>query len=420
MATDFGNVPAGVTLPILFTTYGKTNGESITMSGLAVTDIEVYKSTSVTQRASDNGYALVDTDGIDIDGVTGLHGISIDLSDNSDAGFYAAGSFYTVVVSTITVDSQTVTFIAATFRIVAAENTSGTPVVDLGLGRQFTAAAGASSSVTLDSGASSTSNTYNGWCLYPISGTGALQAPVVITAYNGSTKVATLARSWQTTTDSTTIFRMWPASVNVDAWKMGIVQTPNFTGIPVADTVRWNGTAVSTPSTAGIPEVNVKNINNVAASSVTAISSHIGTSGANTPQTGDSYARLGAPAGASVSADIATKSTQTSVDDIPTNAELATALGTADDAVLAAIAALNNLSSSDAFTAVLTTQLTESYAADGTAPTLAQAIFLIQQSLHEFAISGTTRTVKKLDGSSTAATFTLDSATAPTSTTRAS
>ncbi len=71
-------------------------------------------------------------------------------------------------------------------------------------------------------------------------------------------------------------------------------------------------------------------------------------------------------------------------------------------------------------TGVLTTQMTESYAADGTAPTLAQAMFLVQQSLHEFAISGTTRTVKKLDGSTTAATFTLDSSTAPTSTTRAS
>jgi hypothetical protein len=69
---------------------------------------------------------------------------------------------------------------------------------------------------------------------------------------------------------------------------------------------------------------------------------------------------------------------------------------------------------------ILTTQMTEAYAADGTAPTLAQAIFLIQQSLHEFAISSTTRTVKKLDGTSTAATFTLDDATSPTSTTRAS
>jgi hypothetical protein len=45
------------------------------------------------------------------------------------------------------------------------------------------------------------------------------------------------------------------------------------------------------------------------------------------------------------------RASQTSVDDLPTNAELATALGTADDATLAAIAALNNLSSAQAQTA---------------------------------------------------------------------
>lgn len=62
---------------------------------------------------------------------------------------------------------------------------------------------------------------------------------------------------------------------------------------------------------------------------------------------------------------------------------------------------------------------TESYAADGAAATLPQLLYLIQQSVQEFAIIGTTRTVKKLDGSATAATFTLDDATSPTSTTRA-
>jgi len=43
---------------------------------------------------------------------------------------------------------------------------------------------------------------------------------------------------------------------------------------------------------------------------------------------------------------------QAGVDDLPTNAELATALGTADDAVLAAIAALNNLSQANIRSAV--------------------------------------------------------------------
>jgi hypothetical protein len=121
-------VPAGTTLYIPFTSYNAA-GASVTLTGLAVTDVEIYKNGSTTQRSSDNGYALLDTDGIDFDGVTGLHGFSIDLSDNTDSGFYAVGSWYWVVVSTVTVDSQTVTFIAAVFRIVAAEATAGYPVI---------------------------------------------------------------------------------------------------------------------------------------------------------------------------------------------------------------------------------------------------------------------------------------------------
>jgi hypothetical protein len=72
-----------------------------------------------------------------------------------------------------------------------------------------------------------------------------------------------------------------------------------------------------------------------------------------------------------------------------------------------------------AIDAILTRQMTEAYAADGAAPTLAQALFEIMQCLTEFAISGTTITVKKRDGTTTAMTFTLDSATVPTSRTRA-
>lgn len=87
-----------------------------------------------------------------------------------------------------------------------------------------------------------------------------------------------------------------------------------------------------------------------------------------------------------------------------------------DTTIPALIAALNDISVSD----ILTTQMTESYAADGTAPTLAQAVFLIQQFLFERSVSGTTTTIKQLDGSTTAATLTLDDATSPTSITRAS
>jgi hypothetical protein len=64
--------------------------------------------------------------------------------------------------------------------------------------------------------------------------------------------------------------------------------------------------------------------------------------------------------------------------------------------------------------------LIETVNTDGSAPTLKQAIYAILQFLTEKSISGTTMTVKKVDGSTALMTFTLDSATAPTSITRAS
>ena len=125
--------------------------------------------------------------------------------------------------------------------------------------------------------------------------------------------------------------------------------------------------------------------------------------------------------------DVSTAQVNSECDTAISDAALATAsaLATVDtnvDSILvdtgttipASISALNDISVSD----ILTTQMTEAYAADGTAPTLAQAIFLIQQTIGDFAIAGTTITTKKLDGSATAATYTLDDGTNPTSRTR--
>lgn len=99
----------GDVLYLPFDTYD-SNGASVTISGLAVTDIEIYKDGSTTQRSSDAGYTLLDTDGIDFDGTTGLHGVSIDTGDNTDAGFWADGHQYWININAITVDSQTVRF----------------------------------------------------------------------------------------------------------------------------------------------------------------------------------------------------------------------------------------------------------------------------------------------------------------------
>lgn len=124
-------VPAGDVLPVFFDTFDGGTGASITMTGLAVTDIEIYKDGGATQRASDAGYTLLDTDGIDFDTITGIHGFSIDTGDNTDAGFYTTGSWFHVVVSSVTIDAQTVNFVACAFRIMAAEGAAGVPTVNL-------------------------------------------------------------------------------------------------------------------------------------------------------------------------------------------------------------------------------------------------------------------------------------------------
>jgi len=89
----------------------------VTVSGLALGDIQIYKDGGTTQRASTSGFALLDTDGIDFDTTTGIHGISIDLSDNTTAGFFAAGSEYSIVIASVTVDAATVNFVAGAFSI---------------------------------------------------------------------------------------------------------------------------------------------------------------------------------------------------------------------------------------------------------------------------------------------------------------
>ncbi len=219
--SHWGAVPVSSVLPFQFATYGPTNSESITMTGFALGDIRVYKGTSMTERASSNGIVLLDSDGTDIDGITGIHGFSIDTSDNSDAGFYASGSFYTVVVSSITVSSQVVSFVAGTFRLIPVEiGTVGTNgltrasfAADTGLQsiRSNTAQAGGASTITLDTGASSVNSFYNTASILLTGGTGAGQF-AVITGYVGSTRVATVNTTWAVNPDNTTTFALFPAA----------------------------------------------------------------------------------------------------------------------------------------------------------------------------------------------------------------
>lgn len=72
-----------------------------------------------------------------------------------------------------------------------------------------------------------------------------------------------------------------------------------------------------------------------------------------------------------------------------------------------------------AVTKILTTQLTEAYAAKGVAPTLAQALFELLGEANEVVFTDTTASIKKRDGTTEAFTDSIDDATNPTSRHRA-
>src|SRR4030042_1782140 len=119
-----GVYSADSTVYLFWNSFGASD-ESITMTGLLASDIEIYKNGSMTQRTSDSGYTLLNTTGTDLDGATGCHGISIDLADNSDAGFFAVGNDYMVMINSITVNGQTVRFCGGTFSIQNRANVNG-------------------------------------------------------------------------------------------------------------------------------------------------------------------------------------------------------------------------------------------------------------------------------------------------------
>lgn len=75
--------------------------------------VRIYKDSSTTERASSAGI----TDSEDWDGFAGMHYLLIDLSNNTDAGFYAAQHDYVVAVTGQTVSGQPVNVFLASFSI---------------------------------------------------------------------------------------------------------------------------------------------------------------------------------------------------------------------------------------------------------------------------------------------------------------
>lgn len=510
---DFGIVKPGRTLYVPFDSFAASTGAPTTISGFAVGDIKIYKDGGTTERASTSGFTLLDTDGIDFDAITGINGFSIDLSDNTTADFYQAGSRYFVVISTITVDSQTVSFVACTFSIGHPDAVANTFIATLASQTSFTLNAGPAEDDAL-----------NGmWAIIHDAASAVQCAVVQISDYTGSTKTVTLAAGATFTVaakDNISIMGPMPLQPTV-----GAIQSPGRTldvstggeaGIDWANvgtpgsTVGLSATTVATVTTT-TTATNVTTVNGLAANVITATSiatdaitagkiaadaigaselaedavaeiqsglatsSSLSTVATNVStlvtvlttgitslaqwlgllagkQTGNSTAltEIKATGAGSGTYDPTTDSQEAIRDRGDAAWITATGFSTLDaagirnavglasanlDVQLAAIptAAANADAVWDEaqsghtnagtfgkyvdqqLTTLFTTALTEAYRSTGGAGTAAQLMHEILQNLTEFSISGTTKTVKKFDGSTTAKTYTLDSSSTPTS-----
>ena len=103
------------TVRIFFTTNDGSGGAVAPSTAFEAADVRIYKNNSATQKATTNGVTMNSP----FDSVTGLHLIEIDCSnDTGDAGFWATGNDYSIVLSPDeTVDSQTVVAAIAQFSI---------------------------------------------------------------------------------------------------------------------------------------------------------------------------------------------------------------------------------------------------------------------------------------------------------------
>jgi len=105
MVSFFGDYDTTETVHIPFNTFSSDDpSASVTVTDLVAGDIEIHKDGAVAQRTDDTGVTI----SIDFDGQAGNHVAHIDLSDNTHAGFYAAGSRYMVRVQGVTIDGATV------------------------------------------------------------------------------------------------------------------------------------------------------------------------------------------------------------------------------------------------------------------------------------------------------------------------
>ena len=274
-----------------------------------------------------------------------------------------------------------------------------------------TAQAGSSTTITLASGATADDNVLEGHLIYIHTGTGAGQAKAIAeNGYDGGTKVATIVGTWEINPNATSQYDIYPDAITE------YVAAP--TASVVADAV-WDENTTGHTDAGTFGEQAKVDVDSILTKATSLDSAWADAGRLDTildsilEDTNELQADWVDAGRLDAILDLILADTGELQTDWTNDGRL--------DAILdarasqASITALENVSVAD----ILTTQMTESYAADGAAPTMTQALMLIQQALTEFAITGTVLSIKEVDGVTEAATGTLNSASAPTSITRA-
>lgn len=185
---------------------GTVTGMVVIGGRIRLTDLDLSDGTrggltALPNAAADaaGGLPISDAGGLDLDSIkTDTAAILVDTGTTLDTKLN---------------DIQGATFSSATDSLEAIRNRgdsawTGSPTTsDSG-----TAQAGSTSTITLQSGASATDDTYNGQVVYISSGTGAGQSRA-IGDYVGSTKVATVITNWATAPDNTSVYEIYPDDI---------------------------------------------------------------------------------------------------------------------------------------------------------------------------------------------------------------
>lgn len=119
----------------MFSTHSSTGAPVDPLSAFEAADVIVYKNGNAAQKVTTNGVTMTSP----FDSITGLHCVVIDTSnDTGDAGFWTAGSVYTLVLSPDeTVDSVTVVKVIGQFGIKLYPTPTAVEVADALLDRDM-------------------------------------------------------------------------------------------------------------------------------------------------------------------------------------------------------------------------------------------------------------------------------------------